>query len=130
MNEKDLLSYVLCNTIILRLNIVFYCEKMIVYSLWSRDPDSSKQKVKTIDFQTICLSIDYDSKDGIKSSNFWLTSLKSCIRPWIPLNICLAVPVFRIASQRTLRFEFLQTCSEHNLKKNWKYILLKFLFNY
>ena len=65
MNKKRLLSYVLCNTIILWLNIVFYSEKMIVYSLWSRDPDSSKQKVKTIDFQVICLSIDYDFKDGI-----------------------------------------------------------------
>ena len=65
MNEKHLFSYVLCNTIILRLNIVIYYEKMIVYSFWSRDPDSSKQKVKTIDFQAICLCIDYDFKDGI-----------------------------------------------------------------
>ena len=65
MNEKHLFSYVLCNAIILWLNIVFYCEKMIVHSLWSRDPYSSNQKVKTIDFQAICLSIDYDLKDGI-----------------------------------------------------------------
>ena len=36
-----------------------------MYSLWSRDPDSSKQKVKTVDFQAVCLSIDYDFKDGI-----------------------------------------------------------------
>ena len=63
--EKKLLSYVVCNTIILWLNIVFYCEKIIVYSLWSLDPDSSKQKMKTIDFQAVCLSIDYDFKDGI-----------------------------------------------------------------
>ena len=32
---------------------------MSVYSLRSRDQDLSKQKVKTIDFQTICFSMDY-----------------------------------------------------------------------
>ena len=65
MSEKHLFSYVFCNTIILWLNIVFYCEKIIVNSLWSRDSDSSKQKVQTINFQAVYLSIDFDFKDGI-----------------------------------------------------------------
>ena len=32
---------------------------LFLHSLWSCDQDLTKQKVKIIDFQTICNSIDY-----------------------------------------------------------------------
>ena len=44
-----------------------YCvllQKIFVHPLWSRDPHSSKEKVKTIDIQGISPSRDYDFKDG------------------------------------------------------------------
>ena len=52
-------------------DFVLLC-KMFVQSLWLRDHDSSKQKVKTIDIENIYSSIDY----GFKNNFSTLTTLK------------------------------------------------------
>ena len=60
LNEKHLLFYV---SVILWLNIVFYCEKCVCTHLDHMIMIQAK-KSETIDIKAICLSIDYDFKEG------------------------------------------------------------------
>ena len=81
--------------------------KIFVHSLWQRDHHSSKQKVKTIDIQNICSSVDYDYKDGgfstLTEVNFSKFFTDLFEKPYPPL-------VYQTAAERLLPLQnyFLQ----------------------